>query len=104
MQEPVSCGFASRRPAIDFVDTTMATRFRSFTRTPLAAALLGLVAAAQAQTTLSPVTVTGKAEPVPSVAGWGDVPLAQSPFQASIVDREQMRDRGVQRLADVVRL
>lgn len=66
--------------------------------------LLSVCAGVQAQTTLSPVTVTGKAEPVPSVAGWGDVPLAESPFQAFIVDHSKMRDLGVQRLADVVRL
>ena len=65
---------------------------------------VALGAHAQPTTTLSPVTVTGKPEPVPSVAGWGDIPLSESPFQASIVGREQMRELNVQRLADVVRL
>lgn len=65
---------------------------------------LSVALGAQAQTTLSPVTITGKSEPVPSVAGWGDIPLSESPFQASIFGREQMREMGVRRLADVVRL
>ena len=72
------------------------------------AAAAGLVCAAttQAQTpiTLSPVTVTGKGDPVIGIGGWGDVPLSRSPFQASIVSQEQIRDLGVQRLSDVVRI
>ena len=66
-------------------------------------AALVLAAGAQAQTTtLGPVTVTGRSDPSADVAGWGDVPLSKSPLQASIVTREQMRERGVQRLSDVV--
>jgi iron complex outermembrane receptor protein len=61
-------------------------------------------APAQTATSLKPVTITGKSEPVPGVAGWGDVPLSESPFQASIVGREQMRELGVSRLADLARI
>jgi len=80
-----------------------------FSFSPIAAAVaLCLAAIAQAQTatttTMSPVTVTGKGDPVINIGGWGDVPLSRSPFQASIVSREQIRDLGVQRLADVVRI
>jgi len=85
----------------------MATRNFLLSRTPIAAAAFVLAASAQAQqstTTLKPVTVIGKAEPSVSVGGWGDVPLSKSPFQASVTDSEQMRDQGVQRLADIVRL
>ena len=60
--------------------------------------------AAQAQTTLEPVTVTGRAVPPLTIGGWGDAPLSKSPFQASIVTSEQMRDRGVQRLSDLTRI
>ena len=87
------------------LDITMASCL-SFVRTPVSAAGLLLAAGVQAQSTatLNQVTVTGRVDPVVSVGGWGDVPLSRSPFQASIVSREQMRDLGVQRLADVVRI
>jgi iron complex outermembrane receptor protein len=78
------------------------------TRTPAAAAALSLLALCahgqQTTATLTPVTVTGKAEPAAGVAGWGDVPLSKSPFQASVFGSEQMREYNVQRLADIVRL
>lgn len=76
-------------------------------RTPVAFASLALLASAahaQTATTLQPVTITGKGDPVVGVAGHGDTPLSRSPFQASILSREQMRDNGVTRLADVVRI
>jgi len=84
-----------------------------FVRSPVAAAAFSLVslaagtsafAQAAAPTTLQPVTVTGKGDPVIEAGGWGDIPLSRSPFQASIVSREQMRELGVTRLADVVRV
>src|SRR2546423_15338975 len=77
----------------------------SLSRIGAAAALFGAaIGQAQTTTTLSPVTITGKGDPVIGIGGWGDVPLSRSPFQASIVSREQIRDLGVQRLADVVRI
>ena len=82
-----------------------------FLLAPASAAALGLTlaCAAQAQTpapttTLSPVTVTGRGDPPADVGGWGDVPLSKAPFSASITTSEQMRERGVQRLADVVKV
>ncbi|MFL6662500.1 MAG: TonB-dependent siderophore receptor, partial [Rhizobacter sp.] len=83
----------------------MATSF-PFLRTPAASAALALAAAAAAaQTaTLPPVSVTGRGDPQVGIAGWGDVPLSRAPFSASVVTTEQMRDRGVQRLSDLVRL
>lgn len=60
-------------------------------------------AAASAPTQLDAVTVVGRAAPAASVGGWGDVPLAKSPFQASVFGTEQLRDLGAQRLADVIR-
>jgi iron complex outermembrane recepter protein len=81
--------------------------FRSsfhFSRSPIAAAAFLIATGAHAQTTtLAPVTVTGRSEPVASVAGWGDIPLSVTPLQASVFSAEQLRDRGVQRLADVVK-
>ena len=70
----------------------------------LLAALAGGAAAQTTTATLAPVTVTGRGDPVIGISGWGDVPLSKSPFSASITAREQMRDHGVQRLADIVRL
>ena len=81
------------------------TRSFLFARSPVAAAALLLATAAHAQTTtLAPVTVTGRAEPVASISGWGDVPLSQTPLQATVLSAEQLRDRGALRLADVVKI
>jgi iron complex outermembrane recepter protein len=75
-------------------------------RFPLFALAFACTAHAQTTTTttLSPVTVTGRGDPVIDVGGWGDVPLSKSPFSASITSSEQMRERGVQRLADIARI
>ena len=83
----------------------MATSF-PFLRTPAASAALALAAAAAAAqtTTLPAVSVTGRGDPQVGIAGWGDLPLSRAPFSASVVTTEQMRDRGVQRLSDLVRL
>ena len=75
-----------------------------FRLTPAALAAFWFTSASLAQTTLEPVTVTGLAVPPLSIGGWGDTPLNKSPFQASIVTAEQMRDRGVRRLSDLTRI
>ncbi|MBC7717735.1 MAG: TonB-dependent siderophore receptor [Pseudorhodobacter sp.] len=75
-----------------------------FQLTPAALGAFLLTSASVAQTTLEAVTVTGRAVPSFSLGGWGDTPLAKSPFQASIISAEQMRERGVQRLADLTRI
>ena len=81
------------------------TRSFHFARSPIAAVALLLAAGAQAQTaTLPPVTVTGRGDPAASVSGWGDIPLSLTPLQASVISADQLRDRGAQRLADVVRI
>jgi iron complex outermembrane recepter protein len=74
------------------------------TPSALAAIWFSSATVAQTATTLEPVTVTGRAVPALNVGGWGDAPLNKSPFQASIVTAEQMRDRGVQRLSDLTRI
>ena len=74
-----------------------------FRLTPAALAAFLFTSASLAQTTLEPVTVTGRAVPPLNIGGWGDTPLTKSPFQASIITSEQMRDRGVQRLSDLTR-
>jgi len=78
-------------------------------RTPLrlaaaaCATLLSGLAAAQT-TTLETVTVTGKVVTAIGIGGFGDVPLARSPFQASVISAEQLRERGVSRLSDVTKV
>lgn len=51
--------------------------------------------------TLPPVVISGRAAPPASVAGWGELPLARLPLQASVFDDERLQDRGVQRLSDL---
>ncbi len=70
----------------------------------VAVGLTTTAAIAPAQTTFDAVSISGRTVPTVGVAGWGDLPLAKSPFQASIVTRDQMRDRDVTRLADLTRL
>jgi iron complex outermembrane receptor protein len=82
-------------------DTTHKTRCTALVAA--LAAAFSLPSAAQSQSTLAPVTITGKA-PVPaSVAGWGDTPLDQAPVAATSVDAAQIRDAGARRLADLTR-
>ncbi len=73
------------------------------------AAAAGLAATqAWAQTAppsqLDAVTVTGRSPPPASIAGWGDIPLAKTPLQASVFSSEQIRDSGTQRLSDLTRI
>jgi iron complex outermembrane receptor protein len=73
---------------------------------PIAAAAWLVATPALAQTApgasqLQPVTVTGRATPPASVSGWGDIPLAKTPLQASVFDAAQLKDGGVQRLSDL---
>lgn len=80
-----------------------------FVLTPLHAALAQAIAAPEAATasapaTLAPISVTGRAAPTASVAGFGNAPLAETPISASIISTEQMRDAGVSRLADLRRI
>jgi len=59
--------------------------------------------AARSQSTLAPVTITGKAPISASVAGWGDAPLEAAPLSATTVDAAQIRDAGARRLSDLTR-
>ncbi len=73
--------------------------------TPLAAAALSCLAPiAFAQTAAEIVTITGKTLSLPSVAGFGDMPLARAPLQASIYSRESLSDANVNAIADLTRL
>lgn len=69
----------------------------------LLAALLAQ-AAAQAQD-VQRITITGSAVPrSPSVAGFGDEPLARVPLSATVIDQRQLQDAGIASLGDITRL
>jgi iron complex outermembrane receptor protein len=55
-------------------------------------------------TRLPPVTVTARKAAQLSVGSWGDIPLAQTPLQASVYNAETLREQGVLRLQDLTRL
>jgi iron complex outermembrane receptor protein len=59
--------------------------------------------AATEATTLERVLVQGKADPAVQAGGWGESSLSRLPLSASVVSREQMLEKGVQRLADLGR-
>ena len=70
-------------------------------------------AAAQAQaqgssgaapTAPTTITITGRSNGLASVTGFGDVPLARTPLQASSFDNQQLLDAGTLTLADLTRL
>ncbi len=52
------------------------------------------------------ITITGRASVLNAagVAGFGDVPLAQSPYSGSVVNLRQLQDAGITSLADITRL
>ena len=101
---------STRRPAIPLFTIEMAmtlrfARLATLLATPLAAvALCVLASAAIAQTAAEVVTITGKTLTLPSVAGFGDLPLARAPLQASIYNRESLSDANVNAIADLTRL
>jgi iron complex outermembrane recepter protein len=76
--------------------------FPRLSLTALAAAAAPGVLAQSTPGTLAPVQVFGRATPSVQAGGWGDVPLARTPLQASVFSAEQIKDNGVQRLSDLV--
>lgn len=80
--------------------------FRKLLRSPIAAAAwlaaTHVFAQTAPETQLAPVVVSGRATPTVSVAGWGDVPLAQTPVQATVFGPEAIKDTGAQRLSDLI--
>lgn len=62
-----------------------------------------LAATAQGEAETQQVTIRA-AKPAAGVTGFGQMPLASVPMQASVTTTEQMRDLGVQRLSDIARI
>ena len=84
----------------------MATH-RTFSPSPIAAAAWLALAASSVcaqTTTLAPVTVTAPSSPPVSIGGFGNVPLAKSPFQASVYDSESLEDLGATSIAALTSL
>ena len=52
----------------------------------------------------STVTITGRSAATPALAGFGDVPLAKSPLQASVFSTQLLADQGVTTLGALTRL
>jgi iron complex outermembrane recepter protein len=84
-----------------------------FTFSPLTLAALAtlaglapLEALAQANSPSQSITITGRSSlrNAASVAGFGDVPLAQSPFSGNVITTRQLQDAGIDTLADITRL
>jgi iron complex outermembrane receptor protein len=76
---------------------------------PLASALLALMAAsAQAQAdaagTVQTVTISGRSAGPVSVSGFGDVPLARSPFSATVINAGALQNAGITGIGDLTRL
>ncbi len=75
-------------------------------RSPLAGTIAGAVLLATGawaqEATLKPVTVTERtAAPQADITGFGDVPLAELPLSATVIDRRQIESAGARRLADL---
>ncbi len=69
-----------------------------------AALLACTVASAQAPSTAQTITISGRAAPVVTVAGFGDVPLARAPLSGSVISAEQIADSGLLSPAGITRL
>ena len=83
----------------------MAKHERHLRRLPLALAIASLAPLVCAQgTTLKPVTVTGRSiAPSADIAPFTDVPLAQVPASATVIDARQIEAAGARRLADLTK-
>jgi len=75
-------------------------------RSALGAAAALCLAGAQAQTLPGEVvTITGRsAADSAGIAGFGDVPLARSPFSATVLNAAQLQEAGIATLGDITRL
>ena len=76
---------------------------------PIFAVTLLTCGLAQAQTAaeetkqLTPVVVSGRANALISVSGFGNTPLTERPMQASVLGNTRLLDNGIQHLAEVTR-
>jgi iron complex outermembrane receptor protein len=76
---------------------------------PLASALLALLTSgAHAQTdtagAVQTITISGRSAGPASVSGFGDVPLARSPFSATVINAGALQNAGITGIGDLTRL
>lgn len=82
----------------------MAKHLLHFSSLPLLCAL-ACATHAQAQQAAQQITITGRINASPlQVGGFGDVPLAKSPFAASLLNEQMLRDVDAHNLSDLTRL
>jgi iron complex outermembrane receptor protein len=87
-------------PCHRFESSTMANK-NFLSRTALAAATLCSTLAAQAADT---ITITGRSEAGSALTGFGDIPLAATPVQATSYGAPRLADVGATRIGDLVKL
>ena len=90
---PLASASASARPRWPLSRVTCA----------VAAVLLAAASAHAQQTTLSPVTVTGRVDPPRATVSGFDAPLKEVPVSATLIDSEQIDRSGARRLADLTK-
>ena len=79
-------------------------RLRLHALAQVAAVLFAVPVCAQTTEPQS-ITITGKSRSnAATVAGFGDVPLAASPYSATVINAAQLQDAGIAALADITRL
>src|SRR5512133_1107131 len=72
-------------------------------RITVATLLLAAASAHAQQATLSPVTVTGRADPPRATVSGFDAPLKEVPVSATLIGSEQVDSSGARRLADLTK-
>ena len=86
-------------------DARPAVRVTAHAALLLCASLAALAAPGAEAQTASSVTITGRLNATaPSVAGFGDVPLSRSPFQATSLSSSQLLDAGTDSLGEITKL
>jgi len=77
----------------------------SNTRPTLLAAAAALCCATTFAQSVQTVTITGSRRSTSAgIAGFGDVPLSQAPFSATVLEADALQDAGISGLGDITRL
>ncbi len=73
-------------------------------RNPIALAVAAVACLPMAALAQSTVTITGRTLGGVGITGFGDIPLANAPLQASVFASPQLADRGIESIAGLTRL
>jgi iron complex outermembrane recepter protein len=82
----------------------MAHRIRPSRAALGAATVSAALAATAAEPATDTVIVTGRSEAASAIAGFGDVPLAQTPLQIRAVGNQQLADTGIESIGGLTKL